>query len=490
VRPEIAAEIPAEIRPEIRTEISADLCVIGAGSGGLSVAAGASQLGARTVLIERHKMGGDCLNYGCVPSKALLASAKAADRIRKAGRLGIEAPAPQIDFPAVGRHVRQVIAAIAPNDGVPRFEALGVQVIQAEGRFIGPDRVQAGATLIRARRFVIATGSTAAIPSIPGLDQIPYLTNETLFDLGELPSHLAIIGGGPIGLEMAQAHRRLGSEVTVIEAAAALSKDDPELTALLLRQLAAEGIRLHEQTAVEAVEKTAGGIILTLGTPQGRHQITASHLLIAAGRRPSLAALDLDKAGVAYTARGVTVDRRLRTTNRRIFAIGDAAAGPQFTHVAGYHAGIVIRNALFRWPAQVDYRALPWVTYTDPELAHVGQTEAAARQAQGRITVLRWPFHDNDRAQTEHRTGGLVKVITTPRGRILGCTILGEHAGELIQLWGLAIAEGLKIGAIANMIAPYPTYGEASKRAAGSFYTLKLFSPFTKRLVRLLARFG
>ena len=469
----------------------ADICVIGAGSAGLSVAAGAAQLGASTVLIEGHKMGGDCLNTGCVPSKALLAAAKAARRWRGERAFGVTYSPPSVDFAAVNRHVHDVIAAIAPNDSVERFEGLGVKVIEGTACFAGPREVAVDGTRVRARRIVIATGSSAAVPPIPGLDRVPYLTNETVFDNTELPRHLVIIGGGPIGLEMAQAHRALGSEVTVLEAARILPKDDPELVGLLRHRLLEEGIAIREQAKITRVDQDGSGLAVVLDTGGGEERITGSHLLVAAGRRPNVAGLGLEQAGIEFGPRGIEVDARLRTTNRRAFAIGDVAGGPQFTHTAGYHAGIVIRNALFRLPARVDYRSLPWVTFTAPELAQAGLTEEQARAAHGGdVAVLRWPYRDNDRAQAERETHGLVKAVTTKSGRILGASILGAQAGELIQVWVLAIGQGLDVKALAGMIAPYPTLGEVSKRAAGSFFTPKLFGERTKRLVRLLSRFG
>ncbi len=472
--------------------LDVDICVIGAGSGGLSVAAGAAQLGASTVLVEKGEMGGDCLNTGCVPSKALLASAKAARRWRGEQALGITYAPPQVDFAAVNRHVKEVIAAIAPNDSVERFEGLGVKVIKGTGRFTGPGEIAVGETRIRARRFVVATGSRAAVPPIPGLDRVPYLTNESLFESTKLPRHLLIVGGGAIGLEMAHAHRGLGSEVTVIEAFRVLSRDDSELVDLLRRRLVEEGITIREQVRIVRVEPEAEGVAIVLAGDGGSEErITGSHLLVAAGRRPNVEGLDLEKAGIEYGPKGLKVDARLRTTNKRVYAVGDIAGGPLFTHVAGYHAGIVVRNALFRIPAKVDYRALPWVTYTDPELAQVGLTEEQARAAHGEdVVVLRWPYRENDRAQAERQTGGLIKAVTTKKGEILGASILGAHAGELIQLWVLAMGQGLGVKAIAGMIAPYPTLGEISKRAAGSFFTPRLFGERTKTLVRFLSRFG
>ena len=464
-----------------------DLCVIGAGSGGLAVAAGAAQMGAEVVLVERAAMGGDCLNFGCVPSKSLLAAARIADLWRHGTALGIAYARPHIDFAAVADSVQRVIAEIAPNDSVERFEGFGVRVLRAEARFTSPRTVRAGEVEIRPRRFVIATGSQPAIPPIRGLDEVRYLTNESIFANRQLPEHLIVIGGGPIGIEMAQAHRRLGARVTVLDVGPLLPRDDPELSAVLAERLWSEGI--VGRPGVEIAEVERAGQVIRVRLESGE-QMSGSHLLIAAGRRPTVEALDLAAAGIASTAKGITVDARLRTTNRRVFAIGDVAGGPQFTHVALYHAGIVIRNALFRIPAKVDYRALPWVTYTDPELAQVGLTEAEARAIERASRVLRWRFVENDRAQTERETEGMVKVVTRANGRILGTSILGAGAGDLILPWALAISQKLKIGALANLIVPYPTRGEASKRAAGSYYTPTLFSARTRRLVRLLARLG
>jgi pyruvate/2-oxoglutarate dehydrogenase complex dihydrolipoamide dehydrogenase (E3) component len=468
------------------TALTPDLCVIGAGSAGLAVAAGAVQMGASVVLVERGRMGGDCLNYGCVPSKSLLAAAKLAQAGRRGAELGIAYAPPRIDFAAVMQSVERVIARLAPNDSAERFAALGVRVIAAEARFLDARTIRAGDRLIRPRRFVIATGSAPVVPPIPGLRDVPFLTNETVFANRTLPEHLVVIGGGPIGVELAQAHRALGAAVTVIDIGPLLPHDDPELVAFLAAHLAVDGIALRPAAAIAGVELAGAGIAVILGSGE---RIAGSHLLVAAGRRPDLAALDLAAAGIAANATGIMVDARLRTTNRRAHAMGDAAGGPQFTHIALYHAGIVIRNALFRLPARVDYRALPWVTYTDPELAQVGLTEAAARAAEP-VRVLRRSFTDNDRAQTERDTEGAIKIVTRPNGRILGASILGAGAGDLILPWALAISRRLKIGAMANLIVPYPTRGEVGKRAAGDFYTPTLYGPRTRWLVRQLARFG
>jgi pyruvate/2-oxoglutarate dehydrogenase complex dihydrolipoamide dehydrogenase (E3) component len=433
-------------------------------------------------------MGGDCLNVGCVPSKSLIAAAKFAHQWRRGCEFGIDQAPPRIDFAAIGDSVAGVISRLAPHDSIARFEGLGVKVLQVEAKFIDARTVRAGTVVIRARRFVIAAGSAPAIPPIPGVGAVPYFTNETIFANRATPHHLIVVGGGAIGIELAQAHRRLGADVTVLDAHPLLGHDDPELVAMLAEALRAEGIELRPSSAITAVERDGEGIAVLLTDGE---RITGSHLLVAAGRQPNTAGLGLDAGGIAANAHGIMVDARLRTTNRRVYAIGDIAGGPQFTHVALYHAGIVIRNTLFRLPARVDYRALPRVTYSDPELAAVGMSEATARDAYGdKIRVLRSSFAENDRAQAERETAGMVKIVTTAKGRILGAAILGTGAGDQIMTWALAIAQRLKIGAVANLIVPYPTRGEAGKRAAGSFYTPTLFSPRTRRLVRLLARFG
>ncbi len=470
--------------------IHTDICIIGAGSGGLTVAAVAAQLGVETVLIERDKMGGDCLNYGCVPSKALLAAAHAAGTARAADRFGVRTGPIEVVSKGVYSHVKGTIAEIAPHDSVERFEGFGVNVILGEGRFTRPREVAVGDQRIRARRFVIATGSGPFVPPIPGLDQTPYLTNETIFDQDQVPNHLVIVGGGPIGIEMAQAHRQLGAEVTVLEMFTMMPDDDPQLVDVLRQRLLAEGVRLREGVKVVGAEEAGDGIAVEIGGEAGTEKITGSHLLVAAGRRPNLKTLGLESAGIDFEPTGITVDARLRTSNKKVFAIGDVAGGHQFTHIAGYHAGIVIRNALFRLPAKVNTSNYPWVTYTSPELAQVGLTEKAAREKFGDVKVVSWPFAENDRAVAEGETDGMIKVIADRKGRVLGASMVGPHAGELIQIWGLAISAKLKVGKIAGMIAPYPSLGEISKRAAGEFFTDKLFSDRTRAIVKFLTRFG
>ncbi len=465
-----------------------DIAVIGAGSGGLSVAAAAAQFGQRVVLFEKAEMGGDCLNTGCVPSKALLAAAKQAQAIRGAGAYGIAGNEPQVDFARVMDHVHGVIANIAPFDSQERFEKLGVSVVRGEARFAGPATLEANGTAYTARRIVIATGSRAAVPPIPGLADVPFFTNESIFENRQLPKHLIIIGGGPIGMEMAQAYRRLGSEVTVLEAFDPLAKDDPELAAIVLEALRTEGVRILTHTAIAAVR--AGGAGIQLDTAAGA--VEGTHLLVAAGRRPNIEGLNLEAAGIGFTPKGITVDRGLRTTNRKVFAIGDVAGGLQFTHVAGYHAGLVIRSALFRLPVTArGAESIPWVTFTDPELAHVGLGEDEARKLHGgAVTVARWPFHDNDRAVAEGKPKGLVKVVAGKRGRILGASIVGDHAGELIQTWVLALENRLTLRHMAGTVAPYPTRGEASRRAAVSYFAGFASNPWVRRVIGLVARLG
>lgn len=466
--------------------ITADICVIGAGSGGLSIAAGASQMGARVVLIEGGEMGGDCLNAGCVPSKALLAAGKAAQAMRTGAMFGIGPVEPKIDFGAVKDHVARTIATIAPVDSQQRFEAFGVRVIRDWASFISPREVQAGGMTVRARRFVIATGSRPFVPAIPGIEDIPYLTNETIFAQRDRPDHLLILGGGPIGIEMAQAHRRLGCKVTVIEGAKALGRDDPETASFVLDALRAEGVIFREGTSIARLRVVAGGVEAVLADGE---MVTGSHLLVAAGRRVALDRLNLGAAGVAFTPKGVTVGPTLRSSNRRIFAVGDAAGGLQFTHVAGAHAGVIIRQVLFGLPAKFSTHAVPWVTYSDPELAQIGLTEAEALAQHGAaLTVLRQDFQHNDRAQAEGKAKGLLKLMVV-KGRPVGVSIAGPQAGELIGLWALAISAKLKLSAITSMIAPYPTLGEISKRAAGAYFSPTLFdNPRVKQVVRLVQR--
>ena len=467
-------------------KIKTDVCIIGAGSGGLSSAAGASQMGAKVVLIEGHKMGGDCLNYGCVPSKALIAAGKHAYAMTDGKPFGIKPVVPESDYAAAKDHVSKVIETIAPVDSQERFEGFGVHVIREYGSFISPTEVQAGDTVINARRFVIATGSSPLVPPIPGLQDVDFYTNETIFDLRERPHHLLIIGGGPIGMEMAQAHRRLGSDVTVIEGLKAFGNDDPELASVVIHRLKSEGIEIAEGAMADKVTQVGSNI--RVQTKDGR-SFTGSHLLMAVGRKANLDKLNLDAAGIETTRTGVKVDASLKTTNRKVYAVGDATGGLQFTHVAGYHAGIVIRSALFGMSAKASNAHIPWATYTDPELAQIGLTEAQAREIHGdALTVSRFEFEENDRAIAQGTTEGLIKVMIV-KNRPVGASIVGPHAGELISFWSLAIANRMKMGQIASAVVPYPTLAEVNKRAAGAYFAPKLFeNPRLRRIVGFIQR--
>ena len=472
--------------------LTPDVCVIGAGSGGLSVAAAVASFGVPVVLIEKDKMGGDCLNTGCVPSKALLAAGKHAQTIRNATKFGVTISGDiKINHQKVHDHVHQVIAAIAPNDSVERFTSLGVHVIKATAKFKDKNTVVAGDHEIRARRFVVATGSKAFVPPIPGINDVPYFTNENIFENTRKIGHLIVVGGGPIGMEMAQAHRRLGSEVTVIEGLKVLGKDDPELASIVVDQIRKEGIAIHEDAMVLAVEKRGKtGVRVRFKIGENEHQVDGTHLLIATGRAVNVEGIGLEEAGIAYDRKGIKVNADLRTTNRKVYAIGDVAGGLQFTHVAGYHAGLVVRGLLFRKKAVPDNHIIPWVTYTDPELAHVGMNEEEAKAKYNQITVLRWPFHENDRAQAERKTEGMVKLVTTRKGKILGATIVGAGAGEMINMWALALANSMKVGDVVSYVPPYPTMSEAGKRAVVTYYVPLTRKPLVRWIINMLRKFG
>lgn len=472
--------------------LTPDICVIGAGSGGLSVAAAAAAFGVDVVLIEKGKMGGDCLNYGCVPSKALLAAGKVAHTMRNSAKFGIS-PVDKVDvnFKKVHDHVHEVIAQIEPNDSVERFTSLGVTVIEAAGEFLDNKTVKAGNKTIRARRFVIATGSSAFIPPISGLDTVPYFTNETLFENTKKIEHLLIIGGGPIGIEMAQAHLRLGSKVTVIEGQKALGKDDPELTAIALENLRTEGITILEESKVVAISpKGKKNIEITIEHEGETSVVIGTHLLVATGRKPNVDGLGLENAGIEFDRRGVKVKNDLRTTNKKVYAIGDVSGGLQFTHTAGYHAGLVIRGILFRKKAVANNHIIPWVTYTDPEIGHVGMNEKEAREKYKDINILRWPYHENDRAIAERKTSGLIKMVTTKKGLILGVSIVGANAGEMMNMWALALTKKMKVGDVVGYISPYPTMSEIGKRAAVTHYAPLAKNKFLRGLIGFLRKFG
>ncbi len=498
-----------------------DIAVVGAGSAGLSVANASARLGLRTVIVERAEMGGDCLNAGCVPSKALLAAGRAAQAARGAGRFGVGLGEPAIDWAGVRAHVRGAIATIAPVDSQARYEGLGCVVLRGAARFVAPDtlavalRDAGGERRLTAGRIVVAAGSRPVVPAVPGLDGVPYLTNETLFGLEERPEHLVVLGGGSVGLEMAEAHAALGCRVSVVEAGRIAAREDPALAEVVRAALLRLGVAVIEGIAVTAAEHRAGergagergagergaaergaaedgaerGVTLVLA--DGR-RVSGSHLLVTAGRRPSLEGLGLEAGGVRVSARGIAVDRALRSvSNRLVYAAGDVAdvagIGPLgYTHLAGHHAGVVVRGAVFRLPARVS-RVVPRVTYTTPELAQVGLTAAEARAAGHAVEVLRWDMAENDRAVCEADTRGLALLVVS-RGRLLGAGIAAPQAGEMIGMWALALGQRVGLSTLAGMIVAYPTRGEAAKRAAGNFYTPRLFSARTRRLARLLAR--
>ena len=461
-----------------------DLVVIGAGAAGLSVANVAARLGLRVTLIERGAMGGECLNTGCVPSKALLACAHAAMAAREAGRYGVRLPPPEIAWAAVRAHVQGAIATIAPTDSRARYERLGAEVLQADARFVAPDTVAVDVRRISARRIVLATGSRPAIPDVPGLAGIPYLTNETVFDLAEAPGHLLILGAGAMGVELAQAFAGLGCRVTLIARGRLLPGEDEELAAGLRQVLTDAGVTLREHTRIAVAEP--GPALVA----EGGDRLAGTHLLLATGRRPAFEGLGLEEGQVAATKHGIATDLGLRSTsNRRVWAAGDCAdpqgLGPRrLTHVATQHAGIVIRSAIFHLPARLSYQALPRVIYTAPELAQVGLTAAAAPGC----TVLRWNFAENDRAIAEGRPSGLVKLVVDRRGRLIGGGVLAPNAGELAGTIALLIGRRGGVRTLAGLVFPYPTRAEALKRAAATLYAPKLFASRTRRLARLLAR--
>ncbi|WP_109314365.1 dihydrolipoyl dehydrogenase family protein [Pseudovibrio ascidiaceicola] len=472
--------------------LTPDICVIGAGSGGLSVAAAAAAFGVDVVLIEKGKMGGDCLNYGCVPSKAIIAAGKAAATFRSSEKFGVGAQEPEIDFSKVNDHVHDVIATIAPHDSVERFEGLGVNVLQGAGEFISADTVKVGEQLIKARRFVIATGSSAAVPPIPGIENTPYLTNENLFELKERPEHLIIVGAGPIGMEMAQAHRRLGSRVTVIEALRPLAVTDPAHAAQVIEKMESEGVEILSNTKVNSVERTDTGVKVTIKVDdEAEGTVEGSHLLIAAGRAPNVSSLGLEAAGIEYTRKGIKADDGLRTTNRKVYAIGDVAGGAQFTHAAGAHASLVIRSILFRMPVNHNNITMPAVTYTEPEIGQVGLSEQHAREQLGdKLKILTAEFSGNDRALAEGKGKGQVKLLTNGKGQLVGASIVGPGAGEQIGLLALMISQKLKVGALLGVVLPYPTLNEAIRRAALTYYADAPKNPWVRRILALLRKFG
>lgn len=429
-------------------------------------------------------MGGECLNVGCVPSKALIACARRAHQVRSAARFGVEAREPTVDFAAVMAHVEGAIAAIAPHDSEARFEGWGVEVVRGRARFTGRKRLDVDGRAFSAPRIVLATGSRPRLPQIPGLDGVDVLTNETLFKLRELPSRLLVLGAGAIGMEMAQAFRRLGSAVTVIDRGPPLAKEDEEAASLVAARLAVEGVAFRAPAKVTRAASTDDGVTLTL---ESGETVSGSHLLAAVGRFVDTGGLGLEAIGVEADETGIEVDARRRTTARGVYAIGDCRRGPRFTHAAGYEGARMVMEIGFGIPAAVGYAALPRVTFTEPELAQVGMTETEARKTGGRIEVFREAFSQNDRAVTESETDGFLKVVRR-NGRVVGATIVGEGAGELTAPWVLAVSRSsASVWALSGAVLPYPTRSEISKAAAFTAFEHRIFGRSAKRWAGFLA---
>jgi pyruvate/2-oxoglutarate dehydrogenase complex dihydrolipoamide dehydrogenase (E3) component len=462
-----------------------DLVIIGGGAGGLVVASVAAQLGLRVTLIEKApKLGGDCLHYGCIPSKTLIHTARIAHGMRYADGAGLTAVEPEVDMARVNARIRAVIDHIQQHDDPERFRDYGCEVIFGAARFVDAHSVEVDGRRIAGKRFVIATGSRPAVPAIPGLQEAGYLTNLDLFSLPDRPRRLAVLGGGPIGLEMGQAFARLGSQVTILQRnARLLPQEDPELADELATCLQQEGITVHTGIEVTRVTRHDTGIRIEAGALS----LEADQILVATGRRANVEDLGLEAAGVRCSQRGIEVDRRMRTSQKHIYACGDVCGPYAFTHMAEYQAGIVISNAVFRFPKKADYRIVPKVTFTDPELASVGLSEAQALQQGLDVTVLRFPFAQVDRALTEGETAGAIKLVVH-KGKVLGATILGAQAGELLHEIVLAMQVGAKIGAISAAIHAYPTRAQIHRRVVNTYYGQKLFSPGTRRLVRWINR--
>jgi len=468
-----------------------DICVIGAGAGGIQVALAAAAFGVPVVLVEKGAMGGD-LNYGSVPSKALAAAARTAQAMRDAVSFGLAQGPVEPDFKALSQHIADVVASVAPASAVERLAAVGVRVVKAEARFKDRRTLIAGDFEIRARRFVIATGSTPFIPQAPGLDGVDYMTTDTVYTQTRRPAHLVIVGAGASGLEMAQSYRRLGSEVTIIEAYTALGREDPEMAGVVLRRLRTEGITILENAKIQGVERRAkGGVRFYLAAGAGQRVVDGSHILIAAGRRPNVETLGLEAARIAFDRKaGIKVSPKLRTTNSRVYAIGDATGGPYAANIAVHHAGQVLRALLFRMAARADARKVARVIFTDPELARVGLTEAEAAASFGRPQVLRWAYAENDRARAERRTEGHVKIVASREGRILGAAIAGANAGELIGMWALAVGKQLTLKDVSDFMPPYPTMTQIGHRAAALEQAAAARRPGLRRLNRFLRMFG
>lgn len=459
--------------------LKADLAIIGGGAAGLSIAAGAAQMGARVVLFESAQMGGDCLNTGCVPSKTLLAEAAARE---------VEARlTPETAYRDAMQEVARVISAIAPHDSVERFESLGVTVINQHARFDGVRHLVSADYSVRFKRAVIATGAEPAIPNISGLDQVPYLTTDTLWSHGAHPRRLMILGAGPVGIELALAHQKLGASVVLVEQAQLAAQLPVAASDCIRTMLTQAGIRVLEGWEPERVNLHDSAITVAF---KAQPAIEIDTLLLASGRVATTNGLNLESAGVRCDGGRIETNVRMQTSNRSIYAVGDVTARGGLTHLASHHASIVLRHALFRMPARVDQAVVPRVIYSHPEIAHAGLTEPelTARPDAARLRRLHVPMADNDRAITEHTVEGGIWVVATKRGEVLSVTIVSEGAGDLIMPWVLLMQQGGKLSSMAGLVFPYPTRGELSKRVAGQFYQAKLFSKPMRLLVRILCR--
>lgn len=460
-----------------------NLVVIGAGTAGLVTAAAASSLGARVALIERHLMGGDCLNVGCVPSKALIRSAKSMSEVRRSASFGLKQMRPSVDFARVMERVRMLRARISPNDSAKRFKGLGVDVFIGEGRFEGPNTVKVDGKILKFKKAVIATGARAMEPPIPGLKKTGFLTNETVFNLTRLPKTLAVIGGGPIGCELGQAFAKLGSNVTLIQTEPQfLIREDPDAAAILAESFRADGIKVFLSSIVKEVSKNGTRKVLKIEKDGKINIFSADEILLATGRVPNIEGLDLEKAGVQYSNRGVGVDDNLRTTNKNIFAAGDICMAHKFTHAADFAARIVIQNSLFKGRKKLSALNVPWCTYTEPEIAHVGLYEREAQAMGIPLDTYTKDFKDVDRAILEGDDKGFVKIhVQKGTDKILGATIVCHNAGDMISEISVAMSSKVGLGSIASVIHPYPTKAEAI-RQAGDLYNRTRLTPFVKKL--------
>lgn len=467
-----------------------DLAVLGGGTAGLVAAHGAAGLGARTVLVERREQtGGDCLWTGCVPSKSLIAAADLAQRMRTADRVGLAPVRPDIDFARVMDHVRRARSAIEPYDSIDRLRAHGVEVLHGEGRLGGPGRLVVGSRTLRFRRALIATGSVPVVPALPGIDEAGLLTSDTVWDLRELPARLAIIGGGAIGCELGQAFARIGSSVTIVEMEGALLPgEEPECRDLIAERLRAEGVAVRPGSTALRVEAGPGGrrLVIRTGAGEGEEAVPFDRILVAVGRRPSTRGIGLEEAGVELGEDGaVRIDATLRTGAAGIFAAGDVTGSPYFTHIAGAQGRIVVANALFHARGRFDPAAVPWVTFTDPEVGRVGLTEEQARARFGsRVAVARHDYAHLDRAITAGAAYGFAKLVAGPRGRLVGATVAAPRGGEAIDALALRVARGDRLADISRQIHAYPTFSEGPARAADEYLRARWLTPRVRGLTR------